>query len=376
MQPKLNVAIAHDWMVSRRGGERVLWAMHQAFPDAPIFTSVYNRAALPEFRSCDVRTSYLGRWPFAKIGHEFFPFLRSSVFESFDLSEYDVVISSSSAEAKGVLTAPETLQIAYIHTPTRYYWSAYQQYLAQPGFGRLSKVVRALMPLAVARGRQWDFVAAQRPDLIIANSINVAGRIEKFYRRSVDEVLYPPIDVERFSPDGTPSGGFLVVAKLTPYKRVDLAVEACRRLKRPLTVVGSGSELSRLRRMAGPETTFVGNVSDETLAQLYRQAQALLFPGEEDFGMAPLEAMASGRPVIAFGRGGALESVVDGKTGVLFEEQTVEALLDAIARFDGCEFASDALRSHAEGFSADRFIAALRDFVHREYERFNRPPGL
>ena len=376
MPPDLNVALVHDWMVSRRGGERVVWAMHEAFPDAPIYTSTFDAEALPEFADCDVRASYLGRWPFSRFGHEFFSFLRSSVFESLDLSAYDVVLSSSSAEAKGVLTRPDTLHVSYIHTPTRYYWSEYQRYLDQPGFGRLNRVVRAAIPAAVRRRREWDFIAAQRPDRLIANSLNVAARIAKYYRRNADAVIYPPIDTDLFTPGPDPGRGFLVVSKLIPYKRIELAVSACRRLGRSLTVIGDGSELARLRKLAGPETVFAGNVDEATLARHYRQAEALLFPGEEDFGMAPLEAMAAGRPVIALGRGGALESVIDGKTGVLFEAQTVESLCDAIERFDARQFDPLVLRGHAETFATPHFVEGVRTYIESAYEAFrSRPPG-
>jgi glycosyltransferase involved in cell wall biosynthesis len=359
-------------MVTRRGGERVLWAMHETFPEAPIFTSIYDPSVLSEYQDCDVRSSYLGRWPFSKVGHEFFSFLRSSVFEAFDLSGYDLVISSCSAEAKGVLTGPDTLHISYIHTPTRYYWSEYERYLEEPGFGRLNRLVRLAMPLVVNRRRKWDLMAAQRPDRLIANSRNVAARIEKYYQRSADAVIYPPIDVERFSVGNEVPSGYLVVSKLIPYKRIDLAVAACARLGRTLTIVGEGNEFPRLRKMAGSETVFVGNVDEVSLARLYRQSEAVLFPGEEDFGMVPLEAMACGRPAIAYGRGGALESVIEGKTGVLFEEQTVDSLVDAILRSERCDYDSRVIRSHAEGFASANFTANLRRFVDTEYEAFRQ----
>jgi glycosyltransferase involved in cell wall biosynthesis len=358
-------------MVRPGGGERVLWALHRTFPDAPIFTSVYRRDALPEFADADVRTSFLQRWPWSKVGHQFFPSLRALAFESLDLSEFDVVISDSTAEGKGVITGPRTLHLSYIHTPTRYYWSDYHPYRADPGFGRLNPVVRAVMPRAVMRRRTWDFAAAQRPDRLIANSANVAARIAKYYRREAS-VLYPPVDLGRFPLAGEERArGFVTVSRLIPYKRVDLAIEACRRLQRPLTVVGDGSELRRLRSSAGAGTTFVGTVDDETLARHLRSAEALIFPGEEDFGLVPLEAMASGRPVIAFGRGGALETVIDGKTGVLFDRQTPEAVVEAIRRFDEMRFDPLALRAHAEQFSAERFMSEVRRLVDDEFRAFD-----
>lgn len=368
----VRVALVHDWMVRPGGGERVLWAMHNVFPDAPIYTSIYRLDGLPEFADADVRTSVLQHWPLSRFGHQFFSSLRGLAFEAFDFSDFDVVISHGTAEAKGIITGPETLHISYIHTPTRYYWSDYHGYRAEPGFGRLNPLVRAVMPFAVTRRRVWDFAAAQRPDRVIANSHNVAARIEKYYRRPVDHVLYPPIDIESFRVATARPRGFVTVSRLIPYKRVDLAVAACRMLSRPLTVVGGGSELRRLRDAAGPDTTFIGTVDDATLAHHLASAEALIFPGEEDFGMVPLEAMASGRPVIAFGRGGALETVVDGRTGVLFDEQSPESLVEAIKRFDGMSFDAQELRSHAAGFSTEHFETRLRKLVDEEYDAFRR----
>jgi glycosyltransferase involved in cell wall biosynthesis len=370
--PRVRVALVHDWMVRPGGAERVLLALHNAFPDAPIYTSVYRRSALPEFADCDVRTSFLQRWPLSKIGHQFFPSLRSAVFESLDLSAFDVVISHGTAEAKGVITSPDTLHVSLIHTPTRYYWSEYQRYRTEPGFGRLNPLIRAVLPFAASRRRTWDFAAAQRPDRIIANSANVARRVKKYYRRDVDAVIYPPIDLDMFPIATEPPRGFVTVSRLIPYKRVDLAVEACRRLGRQLTVVGDGSELRRLRAIAGPETSFVGTVDDRTLVHHVRAAEALLFPGEEDFGMVPLEAAAAGRPCIAYGRGGALETVLDGRTGVLFDQQTAESLMEAIARFDTLRFDPAVLRAHSEQFSAARFVTAVQEFVEEQYRLFSK----
>jgi glycosyltransferase involved in cell wall biosynthesis len=364
----VRVALVHDWMVRPGGGERVLWAMHLAFPDAPIYTSFYNADALPEFRECDVRTSFLQRWPFSRLNHQFFPSLRAVAFESFDFSGYDLVISTSSAEAKGILTPPETLHVSYVFTPTRYYWSDYHGYRANPGFGRLNGVIRAVMPMAISRRRLWDFAAAQRPDRLVADCRNVANRIEKYYRRQADAVIYPPIDLSNFSPSSDPPEGFIVVSRFTPYKRIDLAIEACERLGVPLTVVGSGPEEERLRRLAGPHTTFAGTLDDAELARRVARSRALIFPADEDFGMVPLEAMACGRPVVAFGKGGALETVIDGTTGVLFPEQTVDSVVEAILRLDGLEFDPAVLRAHAEQFETARFIEAVRAFVDAEMQ--------
>ena len=291
--PTPKVAIVHDWLTNQGGAERVTWALHQVFPDAPIYTSVFNAHKLPQFAGLDVRTSFLQRWPLAQTRHQLFPLLRTLAFESFDLSEYDVVISSSHAEAKGVITKPETLHICYCHTPTRYYWSNYAQYRQSTGFGLLSPLVRLVMPFGVERMRQWDFAAAQRPDAFIANSDNVRQRIAKYYRRE-SIVINPPINADRFIHADGPRNGFVVVSRLIPYKRVDLAVQACTELKLPLTVVGDGSEMRRLKAIAGPTVKFLGSGDDATVNQALSTATAFLFTAEEDFGITPLEAMASG----------------------------------------------------------------------------------
>lgn len=373
MARELKVAITHEWLTNQGGGERVVWALHKAFPQAPIYTSVYDAEAMPQFKDCDVRTSFLQRWPLAKRKHQLYPVLRTLAFESFDLSEYDVVISSSSAEAKGVITKPETLHVCYNHTPTRYYWSDTAKYAANTGFGILSPLVRVAMPPVIRAMRQWDFAAAQRVDRFIANSHYVARRIKKYYRRDAD-VIHPPIDVSRFAPTGKPGLGFVVVSRLIPYKRVDLAVQACTELGVPLTVVGRGSELDVLQRLAGPTITFAGALSDTEVVAAYADAKALLFTAEEDFGLTPLEAMASGRPVIAYGKGGALETVVDGTTGLFFEEQSVAALKAAIMRFMEQEnsFDSRKIRAHAERFDETVFIKNIQNYVESNLKEYRK----
>lgn len=358
----------HDWLTNQGGAERVLWALHRAFPQAPIYTSVYDRKALPQFAGADVRTSFLQRWPLARSRHQLYPVLRTFAFESFDLSGFDVVISSCSAEAKGVVTRPDTLHVCYLHTPTRYYWSDHHRYAADPGFGPLDPLVRLAMPAFIRQMRMWDLSAASRVDAFVANSSFVAHRIEKYYRRQAT-VIHPPIQAARFEPGTGPGEFFLVAGRLVPYKRVDLAVRACRALDLPLVVAGAGSELDRLRALAGPRTTFAGRCGDAELSQLLRRSKALIHCAEEDFGLLPLEAMASGRPVIAYGAGGALETVVDGRTGVFFKEQTVPALATALTRFEALGFDQGELRRHAEAFDEAGFVGEIAKFVDDELGR-------
>ncbi len=365
------VAIVHDWLTNIAGAEKVVLALHKAFPDAPIYTSVHNSDKTPEFANADIRTSFLQRIPLARTKHQLFPTLRTVAFESFDLSEYDVVISSASAEAKGVITRPETLHICYLHTPTRYYWSDYARYRQDTGFGLLSPLVRLVMPGLVEKMRLWDFAAAQRPDRFVANSTYVAQRTNKYYRRHAD-VIYPPVSTERFSIHQGPKRGFVTLSRLVPYKKVDLAVQACTQLGLPLTVIGDGSEMERLKAMAGPTITFAGRLGDKEVARTIAESSAFIFCAEEDFGIVPLEAMACGVPVIAYGKGGALETVVDGKTGTFFTEQTVEALMEVLKTFDPAEYKAEEVKAHAERFNEQVFIENIQKYVVDNLKNFKK----
>jgi glycosyltransferase involved in cell wall biosynthesis len=289
--------------------------------------------------------------------------LRTLAFESFDFSSYDLVLSSSSAEAKGIITPTETLHISYIHTPVRYYWSNYDQYIADPGFGALNSFVRLVAPYFVRRMRRWDYAAAQRPDALIANSATVAKRIKKYYKRE-SKVIHPPVDLARFQLGNATNGDYyLIVSRLVPYKRYDIAVEACNKLGKRLVIAGNGSELGRLKKLAGPTIEFRGSLPEDDITRLYEGCRAFLFPAEEDFGITPLEAMACGKPVLAYGKGGATETVVDGKTGLLFSAQTAESLADAISRSEAVEWDAQAIARHATMFSEERFIKQIHEAV-------------
>lgn len=356
----MRVAIVHDYLAQAGGAERVVEAMHGIWPEAPIYTSVYDpEATLPAFKGMDVRTSFLQRWArrsrVHKLALPFYP----AAFEGFDLSGYDLVVSSTSGFAKGVITGPETCHVCYCHTPARFAWR-YHEYVAQGGY---NKTVRRLLPLLVHRLRDWDYASAQRVDHFVVNSFNTARRVRKFYRRDAD-VVYAPVEADRFRIESRPSADyFLVVSRLVGYKRVDLAVEAMTRLGLPLKVVGSGPDLARLRALAGPTVEFLGRLPDREVADRLAHCRAFLFPGEEDFGIAPLEAMASGRPVIAFAAGGALETVIAGETGVFFEEPTPESLMGAVRDLDKMSVRPSRIRAHAERFDVRAFQRRLRALV-------------
>lgn len=364
----MRVAIVSDWLTNQGGSERVIEALSSAFPNAPIYTSVFNPSALPQFANKKVITSSLQHWPMAKRKHQLFPTMRAHAFESFDFSEFDVVISATSAEAKGVITKPETLHIGYIYTPVRYYWSEHTRYLKHPGFGILNPLIKRVAPGQISKMRLWDFAAAQRPDIMLGISTSVVERINKYYRRPA-HVLFPPVNLANFPINGGARTGYIVLSRLIPYKRVDLAVKVAKKLDLDLTVIGRGSELKKLQKMAGASTKFITNASDEQVAELLGKAKGFLFPGEEDFGITKLEAMAAGTPVIAYRGGGALDTISDGVTGIYFDEQTVESLATAIKKFETMRFDLPKLRAHAEMFDTHVFVRKFQQLVERELPR-------
>lgn len=366
---KLKVAIVHDWLVSYAGADRVVDCMHHVFPDAPIYTLVYDKKKMPSwFRNYDIRTTWVQKIPFAtKLYKKLLP-LMPGAFEALDLSEYDLVLSSSSSCSKGVITRPDAVHICYCHTPIRYVWDFYYTYR-----DNANPLVRAVMPSQMHKLRQWDKCAADRVDYFIANSCYIAQRIKKYYRRDSD-VIYPCVHINQ-SPFVEKEDFYLVVGRFTWYKRMDLAVAACTKLGRRLVVIGTGDEEKRLRSMAGPTVEFKGGgLSDEEVRSYYLRAKAFLFPGEEDFGITPVEAQSAGTPVLAYGRGGACETVVDGRTGLLFHAQTVDSLAECIEKFEaeGVACTKEEIRAHSLRFSEERFEAQLREYCARRVEDWRR----
>ena len=359
----LKVAIVHDWIVSLGGAERVVESVLRLFPQADLYTSVYDPRKVTLFKDKDVHTTFLQHWPLAKSKHQLFASVRPLAFESIDLKEYDLVISSSSAESKGVITGTETLHISYIHTPIRYYWSGYKEYFDNPGFGILNPIIRLVMPKMVKKLKIWDFAAAQRPDFMLANSNEVKSRIKKFYKREA-QVINPPVDTERFRNKTTKKDDYyLVVSRLVPYKRVDLAIKACNKLQKRLIVAGKGPELKKLKSIAGNTIEFINNPSDKKITELYAKAKGFIFSAEEDFGITPVEAMAAGVPVICFGKGGATETVIDGQTGVYHESQTTQSVIRAIEVFEKTKFSTAEIIKRANEFSEEKFLNELGGYI-------------
>lgn len=355
----MRVALVHDYLNQMGGAERVLLTLHDLFPQAPIYTSLFDPSRVdPRFRRLDIRTTFMQRLPGAKRHHQRYLPLYPFAFEQLDLRAYDLVISDSSAFAKGIVTRPDALHLCYCYTPMRWAWN-YQDYVEREQLGRLSRLV---LPPFITWLRGWDYATAARVDYFISISPIVAARIAKYYRR---ESVYipPPVETSRFAVAPEHEDYFLIVSRLVPYKRIDLAVQAFTRLGLPLRIIGSGRDERRLRRMAGKNIQFLGRLSDEAVRQQMARCRAFVFPGEEDFGLTPLEAQASGRPVIAYSAGGALATIVDGSTGLFFDEQTPDALAEAVVRFRDDQFDPQTLRQHAEEFSTERFMRRFMQFV-------------
>lgn len=357
-QPK--VALVHDWLVSSGGAERVLKTLHDLYPDAPIYTLVYDEAKAPSWlKKCDVRTTYIQKWPGGKNHHKLLLSFMPKAWEALDLTEYDVVISSCMSCCKGVLTRPEAVHVCYCHSPIRYVWDMYYEYLRDA-----STIKQLAMPHLIHKVRQWDYLAAQRVDFFVSNSDFVGKRINKYYRRDA-KTIYPGARINEH-PLVDPEDYYLVVSRFVGYKRIDLAIEACNLLKKKLVVIGSGGEEEKkLRQLAGPTIEFLGRVSDEEMEHYYLRAKAFLFPGMEDFGLTPIEAMSAGVPVLAYGKGGALETVVDGKSGLFFERQDAESLVACMKRFEaeGVAWSREEIRDHSLLFSEDVFKKEIEAFV-------------
>jgi glycosyltransferase involved in cell wall biosynthesis len=354
------VAIIHYWLVGMRGGERVLEELLRLYPNADIYTHVVDRSAIsPLLAKANIIETSISRLPFARKHYQKYLGGMPRALEELDLSAYDLVLSSESGPAKGVIARPDATHLCYCHSPMRYIWDHYPAYRSSIG-----GLQRRYFSHLAHKLRIWDVTSASRVDAFVANSRFIAARINRVYGRDA-AVVHPPCDLERFTFDGAGENTrdyYLFLSELVPYKRADLAVAAFAELDRPILVAGTGPEAARLADIATDNVTFLGRVPDADLAKLYRGARALIFPAEEDFGIVPVEAMACGTPVIAFARGGALDSVRDGVTGVLFEKQQSESLRDAVQKFEATRsnFDAEVIANHAKQFGAERFRTALQ----------------
>jgi glycosyltransferase involved in cell wall biosynthesis len=358
----MRVAIVHYWLVGMRGGEKVLEALCDLFPQADIFTHVYIPEMVSEkIRRHKVSTTFIGRLPRARRFYKRYLPLMPLALEQLDLRGYDLILSSEAGPAKGIIPPPSAMHLCYCHSPMRYVWNMYHDYRERAG-----PLTRLLMPMMTHYLRLWDAASAQRVDRFVANSRTTAARLRRYYGREA-AVIPPPVDVDAFEIAGDAERGdyLLMVGELVPYKRPDLAVEACNRMKQKLVVIGGGEMLDRIRKLAGPTVTVLGPRPFAELRHHYARCRALVFPGEEDFGIVPVEAMASGRPVIAFGRGGTTETVVPNVSGVLFPEQTVEALIEAIWTCTVTDFNPARIAAHAQQFSRARFTERMTVEIER-----------
>lgn len=358
----MKLALVHDWLNQMGGAENVLEAMVELY-GAPVYTAMYSPERMPAaYRAWDIRTTWMDRLPGIYAHHQKYLPLYPLAWGGLDLSDYDVVLSNKSGFCHGVQTG-DALHICYCLAPTRYLWQ-FEHYIAREG---LSAATAAALRPMIGAMRRWDYAAAQRVDHFVAISTEVRERITRYYDRD-SVIIYPPVEVEHFEPAPSHDDYFLIVSRLIPYKRVDLAVQACSELGLPLRIAGSGRDAERLRELAGPTVEFLGYVPAEDLPGLYARCRAFIFPGFEDFGITPVEAQAAGRPVIAYRGGGALDTVVEGETGVFFDEQTVEGLKAALQRFGEMSFSPAACRANAERFDRAVFDRELAAFVEARYD--------
>jgi len=360
----MKVAIVHDYLSQDGGAEKVLKALHEVWPEAPIFVLFHDQEKINYLQNADIRETWMKHLPFVKKYFQWFLPLMPIATEQHRLENFDVVISSSSVFAKGVITSPSTIHISYCHTPPRFLWGDGNNYLSDLKTGRFIKFA---LPAINHHLRIWDKLSTDRVDFFIANSKTVQNRIKKYYRRD-SEVIFPPVETERFEIHQKNGGYFVTGGRLVPYKRIDLAIKVFNRLGLPLKIFGIGPEYKYLKKIAKNNIQFYGRITEREKTQLIGHALAFIHPQKEDFGITPIEAMAAGRPVIAFDQGGAKETVIDQETGVLFKEQTWESLFEAVLNFNPNDFDSKKIKQHAEKFAANNFKTQILNFVQSHYQ--------
>lgn len=365
----MRVAFIYDWVNTFGGAERILLELHHLYPDAPLYTTVYNQKSAFWAHKFKIRTSFLQEMPFAKTHHELYPVITPIAFESFNFVDFDLVISITSGFAKGIITKPGTLHICYLLTPVRYLWSHREFYFS-------NRLLRLFSRSMVSYLKRWDLVAKTRPDYYLTISRIVQKRVKDFYNLE-SEIVYPPVLVDKFKQIkryNKNSGYFLVVSRLVPYKRIDLAISACNKLQKKLTIIGMGRAEKQLKKIAGPTIFFLNNLTDEALISYYQNCRVLILPSEEDFGIVSVEAQAAGKPVIAYGQGGALETVLENKTGIFFQQQNVESLIQAINKFETMIFLSQNCQDNANKYTNTRFKkefnSKINNYYHKYYRKF------
>ena len=363
------IALVHYWLVGMRGGEKVVESICRIFPHIDIYTLIYNKDKISDLiNSKKIYTSFIQKMPFAKKKHQVYLPLMPVAIEQFDLSGYDIVISSESGVAKGILTKPETCHICYCHSPMRYLWNMYFDYLNNEKMGCLKKnFIRWYFNYL----RVWDIASSYKVDYFVCNSNNVKKRVLKYYKRESD-VIYPPVNVNGFKFSEEKDDFYLAISQLVSYKRIDLAVDAFNSLGKELFIIGDGPERKNLEKKAGKNIKFLGWQEDDVLKDYYSRAKAFIFPGEEDFGITPVEAQASGTPVIGYGKGGLLETVIDGVTGLFFKEQSAGALIEAVNRFEKMQDTLDRKKmlENAKKFDVCIFEKNIKDFIEQKYNEY------
>ena len=363
----MRIALVHDFLTQYGGAEKVLEALHEIWPEAPVFVLFYDKKKMGhKFADWDIKVSPIQNLPFGAKKYRWYLPLMPAATERFNLNNFDLVISDTSAYVKGVLTSPKTLHISYIHTPTRYLWSDTYQYIEH--LSGIERYFKKFLPPLLTSLRVWDYQASQRPDKILANSNFIAKRIKYYYHRD-STVIYPPIEVDKFYVSKNIENYYLLISRFRPYKKIDLAIQAFNKLKIPLKIIGSGDGKS-LRKIAKSNIEFLGSVSDKEKAKYLSHAKALIHPQEEDFGITPLESMASGRPVIAYRAGGALETIVDGVTGKFFDKQTWEDLAEQVIKFDSKKFNPQEIRNYSLKFSKKRFKEEIKNLAEEYLKQY------
>lgn len=368
----MKIALVYDRVNKFGGAEQVLLAMHELWPEAELYTAVYNKATAQWANVFTVHSSFLQHLPFAKTHHELFPWLTPLAFETFSFKEYEIVVSITSAEAKNIITPPETLHICYCLTPTRYLWSGEEAYQQDPGLGIFSSLSKQIFPLIKNRLKRWDWYASKRPDLYVAISNIVKERIIHYYSQKVSSVIYPPVDTDFFIPsekETSADAPYLLISRFVPYKKIDVVIEACNQLELPLMVVGSGRDEQRLRSLAGNTVQIIsGALSKEQIRSYYQQSRAFLFAGEEDFGIVAAEAQACGKSVLCYEKSGMRDIIINGKTGVFVQKNDKDSFLKALQQFKPQLFSSTDCRNNALKFSKSLFQKKMKQFVEESFK--------